>query len=136
MGCVVNVAPSAPAAGSHGFCRRVDMNVLDVRKIDDQTVVTHAQAAGVVSATSNRNLNTVLPPEMNRCHHIGYVCAPGNQSRFAANHGVIHSACVFIAFIRRFDQCTPELSSEFNDGLLIHDILRIPDSASPAETPR
>src|SRR5215469_18615839 len=101
------------------------MNILDVREIDDETVVTHTQSAGVVSATSNRNLNTVLPPEMNRCYHIGYVCAPGDQSRLAADHGVIHFACIFIAFIRRFDQCTPELSSQFNDGLLIHEILRM-----------
>ena len=117
---VVNIAPGATAANAHGLCRWIDMNILDEGEIDDQAVVTDSQPSGVMSAAANRNPQTVLPAEANGGDHVGHVSALGDQTWFAADHGVIDFARFFIARVGGLDQLAPELTFELSNGFLLH----------------
>ena len=104
---VIDIAPGATAAHAHGPRRRIDMNVLDRRKVDDQAIVADSQTAGVVAAASNRNPQIVFPAEMNGGHHIGYIGALGDQTRLAIDHRVIDLALFVVLLVGRLNQSRP-----------------------------
>src|SRR5207244_12276025 len=106
-------------------CRWIDMNVLDAGAIDDQSIVADSQTSGVMASASNRNPQVLLPAEMNRGNHVGYVSTLGDQTRFAAHHGVIDFAVFFLARIGGLDQIAPEPAFKFSDSLLLHGNLHI-----------
>jgi hypothetical protein len=123
MRCVINIAPGATATHTDSPCRWIDMNVLDEGEIDDQAIVADSQTSGVMAPASNRNPQIMLPAEMNGGNHVGHVSALGDQTRFAANHGVIDFALLLVARVGGLDQITPELTFEFSDSFLLHGFL-------------
>jgi hypothetical protein len=117
---VVDIAPRATTTHPYRACPRIDMNVLDGRKVDDQAVITHSQTAGIMAAAANGNPQIVFPAEMNCGHHIGYIGTLGNQTWFSIDHGVIDSAFVIVLFVGGLYQVTPQLTFKFTDILLLH----------------
>src|SRR5581483_1442325 len=120
MCSVVHIAPGASAADAHGSRGWIHMYILDARQIDHQAVVTHSQAAGVVSPAPNRNPQTLFTAEVNGSNHVGDVSALGDQTRFAADHGVINFARFLVTRIVRFDQLSAQLSFELIKRFLLH----------------
>src|SRR5450631_451680 len=117
---VVDITPGATTAHPHGACPGIDMNVLDGRKVDDQAVIAYSQTAGIVAAASNGNPQIVFPSEMYCGHHVGYICALGNQTRFSIDHGVIDSAFFLVLLAGGLHQVAPQLTLEFTDILRLH----------------
>ena len=89
---MVDVAPQRAAAGEHGVLLRVDADVPHRRQIDDQAVVAHAQAAGVVAAAADRHQQLVLAAEVHRRDDVGDVGAAGDQARPPVDHPVVDLA--------------------------------------------
>jgi hypothetical protein len=117
---VVHITPRATATHPNRACPGIDMNVLDGRKVDNQAVITYSQTAGIMAPAPNGNPQIVFPAEMNCGHHVGYICALGNQTRFSIDHGVIHSAFFFVFLVGGLYQVTPQLTLEFTNVLLLH----------------
>jgi hypothetical protein len=57
---------------------------------------------------------------MNGGHHVGHVSASGDQTRSAANHGVVDFAGFLVARVGGLDPLAPELAFELIDGFLLH----------------
>ena len=93
---VVHVTPGASAAYTDGSCRGVDVNVLDARQINDETIITNSQPSGVMASASDRYQQVILPGEMNGGDDIRDVSAQSDEPRFAADHRVIHFACFVV----------------------------------------
>jgi hypothetical protein len=122
---VVDITPGATTTHPHGACPGIDMNVLDGRKVDDQAVIAHSQTAGIMAAASNGNPQIVFSSEMYRGHHVGYICALGNQTRFSIDHGVIDSAFFVVLLVGGLYQVPPQLTLEFTDILRLHIFLSL-----------
>ena len=122
---MVHIAPRAAATDAHSPRRRIDVDVLDERKIDDQAIVADAQTACVVASASNRNSNIVLPAEMNGGNYVGHVSALGDQARLTVDHRVVDFARFFVARVGGLDQLSAELTFELSNGFLFHGFLRI-----------
>ncbi len=117
---VIYIAPGGSATHTYRLCRWIDVNVLDGGKVDDQTIVTDSQASGIMPAASNRNAQIMFSAEMNGGHHVGYIRAFGDQTRFAIDHRVVYFAFFLVLRICRLNQITAELAFEFGDIFLLH----------------
>ena len=74
---VVDVAPDAAALGDYGLGPGVDPNPAHRRKVDDQGVVPHPQAAGVVPAAAHRDSQVMVAREPDCRDDVGHVGAAG-----------------------------------------------------------
>ncbi len=117
---VIHIAPGASATHAHGSRRRIDVHVLDGRKVDDQAVVADSQAASIMASAADGHAHIVLPPETYRGNHVGHVGAFGDQARFAADHRVVDLARLVVTRVRGFDQLAPELSFQLSNSFLLH----------------
>jgi hypothetical protein len=120
MHCVVDIAPGATAAHAYGPCCRIDTNVLDGGKVDDQAIITDAQTTGIVAPASNRNPQILFAAEMDGRHYVGYVGTLRDQTRLAIDHGIVDFALFLVFLGGRFYQITAELTLEFIDIFLLH----------------
>ncbi len=76
----------------------------------------------------------MLPAEMNGGNHVGHVSAPGDQTRFAANHSVIDLARFLVPRVGGLDQLTPELTFELSDDFLLHDLVQNQETSGSIST--
>jgi hypothetical protein len=85
---VINIAPGGTATHTHRPCRLIHMKILDRGKVDDQAIIADSQTSSIMAPASNRNPQIMFPAEINGGHHVGYLCALSDQTRFAIDHGV------------------------------------------------
>ena len=110
---MIDIAPCAAAADAHGSRGRIDMNKLDRGEIDHQAIVADSQAAGVMAAAANGDLQVMLTAEVNGRHHVGHVGAFAIKRGLRLDHGVIDLALCVVTRIVRLDQVAPKLAFEF-----------------------
>src|ERR1700740_3178948 len=68
-------------------------------------------------------------------HHVGYVDALRDQTRFAINHRVIDLAGLVVPLISGFNKIPPELALEFTNIFLFHILLSFcSNNSCPEET--
>src|SRR4051794_36670756 len=63
-------------------------------------------------AAANRYPQRILACEGDCRHHVRWVCALGNQPRFAADHGVVYLAGVVVTSIFRSQDLAAELTAK------------------------
>jgi hypothetical protein len=105
---VVDVAPRRAALDAHGAGRRIDVDAAHRRQVDDERVVPHAEAAGVVAAASHGQKRAALAREVHGGDGVGGVRAARDEARMAVDHAVVDGACVVVAGISGLDQLAPE----------------------------
>src|SRR5690349_18344883 len=89
------------AAGFNPHCARggVDSDALQAREIDDQSVVTAAEAGPVMPASANRDEQVLLAPEIHGSDDVGCVRAARDEARPFIDHRVVKLASVMISLI-------------------------------------
>jgi hypothetical protein len=102
---VVHVAPQAAALDPYGPFGGIDADATHRPEIDDQPVVTHAQAGGVVATATDRDREPLLTTEVHRDDDVGHILAACDQARVAVDHTVVNATRRLVARIARSDQC-------------------------------
>ena len=77
---MVHLTPGAAIPDPDGSCHRVDALVLYDREIDDQAIIAHPQATGIVAATSNGHKHIILTAEVDCGDNVCHIHIPGNQA--------------------------------------------------------
>ena len=78
----------------------------------------------------------VLVAELKGGDYIRHIGAPGDQTGFAADHGVMDFACVLVPSAGGFEQFAPKLGFELGDCFLLHGLpshLDTVDKSVPAD---
>ena len=93
-----------PRVGADGVVLRADRGAAQQRQVDDQGVVPHPEAGGVVAAAADGDLDAVLAGEPHAGDHVGDVAAARDGGRALVDHGVVDGACLVIPGIPGHDQ--------------------------------
>ena len=80
------------------------MDASHAREIDDQAVITNAQAAPVVAATANRREEPGVAGEIDGCYDVRNVRASRDEARPSINHRVVHLPGVLVPGIAGLEQ--------------------------------
>ena len=119
---MVDVAPQAAPLDTHGALLRVNADAMQVRQIDHQAFVAHAQAATVVAAAAHCEQQLLLAGEIDAAHHVGHVAAIDDQAGHAIDHRVVDLARVVVVGVARLHHAPAQLGSKFLDEFWIqHD---------------
>ena len=112
----VDLTPRAPTSDPHRSLLRIDLDVFEWRKVDDDTPVAGAKPATVVAATSNGQQQPVSPRESDDVGDITGTGASCYQRRPPVDHGVVHGACTLVLRVFRTED-PPGETGQFLVGL-------------------
>src|SRR4051794_36960508 len=124
---MVDVAPPASAAHTNRPRGRIDMHVVDGRKVDNQSIVADAESAGVMASTADRDPHLIIAAETHRGHDVRHIGALGDQSRLAADHGIVNLPGALVTRVLRLNQFSAKLTTELRHCLWFQ---HIPSSAA------
>jgi hypothetical protein len=109
---VVDVTENRPALDPNHVLLRLDQSAAHLGQVDDERVVGHAEAAGVVTATAHGNGKGMGRGETHGSDNVGSVLAAHQRGRPAVDHPVVDSAGSVVLLIVGPDDAAAQLSPE------------------------
>src|SRR4029079_8028358 len=91
-----------------GLSLRVHADVFDSRQVDDQGIVSNAEASRVVAAAANGDEHLVLPTPVHGRDDVGDIRAVRDQPGTPVDHRVVNLAVGIVAWVARLDDGTAE----------------------------
>ncbi len=108
VGRAIDLAQRAAAADAHGPRLRVDLDRVQRRQVDDDSVVARAEARAVVPAAAYGDQQIPLACEGDDLRDVGSVGAARDQRGVAVDHRVVDGSRVVVVAVARLDQPAAE----------------------------
>src|SRR5215208_7941672 len=118
---VIDIAPQRAAAGDAGFLFGIDAHVAHRGKIDHQSAVADAEAAGVMTPAANRNDQLVVACEIYRSNDVSHVGAARDQFWTAIDHAVVDLASLVVTRIARGNEAASQAGFQRGNGGISHE---------------
>ncbi len=103
---MVDISPGAAAPGPDGPSGRIDMNAIEMRKVDDQAAIACAKTGAVVATTPHGDQQTLIPREVDRNNHVGNIDAARDDRGTLVDHAVVDRTSRLVIFIARQNHFT------------------------------
>ena len=116
LGRGVEVSPGGAAAGAGDAPLGVDLHLVHLGQVDHQTVVDHGEPGGVVPATADRDLESVLAGEVHRRHDVFCRAGTSDCRRTAVDHPVPDVTSLLVARLSGRSRSPPIASSRELQG--------------------
>jgi hypothetical protein len=99
LGCAIQFAPGQAGLGADGAPRRIDLDLLHRREVDDEAAVADRIAGHVVAASPHCNQEVMRASELDDPDYIVRAGAARDQRRSPVDHPVPHRARRVIIWI-------------------------------------
>ena len=109
-----------PGLGSDGPGDGIDPRTLHPGEINHQTAIAERVPGHTVAAAADRQLEALLPGEVDRRDHVGRTEAARNQGGPPVDHAVEDLAGRVVLGVSRPDQITAEAGAKGFDRGLVH----------------
>ncbi len=108
MGGAVHICQQAAAVDPGGFLAGVHLYAVHRPQVDDEPVVAHSQAPGIVSPASDRREHACFRRETHGGDHIVHARAAGDQGRPPVDHGVVYLAGLLVPRVPGLEKLAPK----------------------------
>ena len=102
----VVLTPRSAALRARRPRRRIDVDPLHQREIEQQSAVDRRASRDVVAAAAHRDLEAVLPSEPRRHRRRRRHCGSGRSERPLVDQAVVHQTRIFVSGVERLQQLT------------------------------
>src|SRR5579859_5638188 len=96
MSLAIKLAPGKPGLRGGGEASRIDRDPLHLGDVNDQTVVDHGQARGIMASPANRRVDVLRGGEAHCSLDILGAATARDSAWAAINHGVPDFAGSFV----------------------------------------
>jgi hypothetical protein len=116
-GRTVDFTPGAAAADVNRAGPRVDLDALQQREVDHDSVVAGPEPGAVVAATPNRQRQAAVTSERDRPRNVAGAGATRDQRRPLVDHGVVDLSRLLVVGVVGSDQSSLEVCELLTRGL-------------------
>ncbi|CAH0307982.1 hypothetical protein SRABI128_04405 [Microbacterium sp. Bi128] len=124
MGRVVEVGPRRTRLRARRRGCRINPDAGHVGEIDDQGVNPRAKARGTVSSTADRQVQGVVPGEVDAGDDIGHLGYLGHRCRPLIDHAVEDCPCRVVAGVAGRDDLPADLPAQAIELCSVHFVYR------------